>query len=319
MTTPFEFLAARFTVGRRGLRWATSAALFMSVVLVITGGIVRVTGSGLGCPTWPACTGDSVVATEAMGIHGAIEFTNRMLTWVLCAAVGWVIIAARLQKPWNRAVTRLGWLQFWMVVLNAVVGGITVLTGLNPYIVAAHFVAATLLITAATWTWHRVRVEQDGPPAVVSARAHRLARWLVGVTALLVVVGTVVSGAGPHAGDSRDVYRIPISWTAVTWVHGVIAVLVFAIAIALLRSLSPTDRTARFRTAVFLVVFFAQGLVGLVQSLTGLPELVVALHLLGAALVWVGALRVLLDAPDKVRTFDAPAAVDGKAAPVVAN
>lgn len=295
--TPFTLLADRFSVGRRGLYWATGAALLMSFVLMVTGGIVRVTGSGLGCPDWPSCTDDSITTTAAMGMHGAIEFTNRMLTWVLCAAVGWSIIASRLHKPHDVVTTRLAWSQFWMVMLNAVIGGITVITGLNPYTVALHFVAATALLTAATVTWHRVRAADLPRPDPVGERSHRLGRVLLAASALVVVMGTIVTGTGPHAGDSNEVDRIPLNWTAVTWVHGVAAVVVLLVAIALYRSLPAAARTARFRVGAFFAVLAFQGAIGLFQSLTALPELVVVLHLLGAALVWAGAVRVALDTP----------------------
>ncbi|CAM5735041.1 Heme A synthase OS=Streptomyces alboniger OX=132473 GN=CP975_08185 PE=4 SV=1 [Streptomyces alboniger] len=126
---PLAFIAERWTPTPRTVRRAALAALVMSVLIVVTGGAVRLTGSGLGCPTWPKCTDDSLTATGAMGFHGAIEFGNRMLTYVLCAAVGWAIIAARSEKPYRRGLTRLGWAQFWVVMSNAVLGGIVVLVG----------------------------------------------------------------------------------------------------------------------------------------------------------------------------------------------
>lgn len=158
---PFAFIASRWTPSPRIVQRAASAALLMSVAIVVTGGAVRLTGSGLGCDTWPKCTDDSLIATPAQGFHGAIEFGNRMLTYVLCAAVGWVILAARSAKPWRRTLTKLGWVQFAIVMANAVLGGITVMTGLNPYSVAGHFLLATSLITVTTLTWQRTR---EGTP-----------------------------------------------------------------------------------------------------------------------------------------------------------
>ena len=297
MSTPFDWLAERYTVSRRGLRWATTAAMVMSVVLMVTGGVVRVTGSGLGCPDWPYCDEGTIWTTQELGIHGVIEFGNRMLTWVLSAAVGWAIIAARLQKPHDRSITRLAWSQFWMVMLNAVIGGVTVLTGLNPYIVAVHFVAATALLTTTVLTWNRVRVADYGPPAPVNAKSRRLGIGVLVSTGLVLVVGTLVTGTGPHSGDPDPVHRIPINLTAITWVHGSLAAIVLAIAVTLLLSLHKSDTTARLRTFVFLGVLALQGGIGIVQSLTGLPAELVSLHLFGAALLWIGALRVFLDTP----------------------
>ncbi len=166
---PLAFIAARWTPDPRTVRRAALVALVMSVVIVVTGGAVRLTGSGLGCPTWPKCTEDSLTNTSEMGVHGVIEFGNRLLTYVLCAAVGWAIIAARSQKPFRRGLTRLGWAQFWIVMGNAILGGIVVLVGLNPYTVAAHFLLSTALIAVATVMWQRTR-EGDAAPRPWSAR-----------------------------------------------------------------------------------------------------------------------------------------------------
>ncbi|MEV4580383.1 COX15/CtaA family protein [Nonomuraea jabiensis] len=144
MTTPFQWLATRVSFERAALRRAAAAGLATSVMIILTGGIVRVTGSGLGCDGWPNCSEGSFAATPEMGVHAAIEFSNRLLTGVVCAAVGWLIVVARLQRRPVPALTRWGWVQFWIVILNAVVGGITVWARLSPYIVAAHFLAAVL-------------------------------------------------------------------------------------------------------------------------------------------------------------------------------
>jgi cytochrome c oxidase assembly protein subunit 15 len=271
--------------------------LIVSVLIVLGGGVVRVTGSGLGCPTWPACDATSLAPTPELGIHAVIEFTNRMLTTVLCLAVAWVIVAARLQKPRNRSITRLAWSQFWLVVANAIAGGITVLTALNPYVVAFHFMMAIALLTTTALTWHRAH-EAPNPDTRISPTSRRLS-WALGIcTLVLVTAGTLVSGSGPHSGDSIDVPRMGIDWTAIAWVHGILGAGTLGLAIALWVSLRGNSHAARprARTVAFIVVVLAQGLIGVVQALTSLPDILVALHLLGAALVWVGVLRVLLDA-----------------------
>lgn len=297
MNTPLGWAAARWALSPRALRWASTAALIVSIVIIFTGGLVRVTGSGLGCPDWPTCDGVNIAASPELGIHGAIEFGNRMLTTVIVVAVGWVIIAARLQRPRVRSLTRLAWSQFWLVVANAVAGGVTVLVGLNPWVVALHFVLAIALLATTTLTWHRVHENRDVTSELLSPRTRTLSWALVGATAVLIIAGTLVTGSGPHAGDSADVPRMGFDWATVASVHGIIGSSVAVIAIALLVSLGvgERDRLARRRLVVFLVVIAAQGLAGVIQSLTGLPEALVSFHLLGAALVWVGALRVLLD------------------------
>jgi cytochrome c oxidase assembly protein subunit 15 len=294
--TPLGLLADRVVLGDRALRWSTTAALLVSILIVVTGGVVRITGSGLGCPTWPVCEAGSLTTTPALGIHGFIEFSNRALTSVLVAAVAWVIVSARLQPIRQRPLTRLAWSQFWLVVVNAVAGGLTVLAGLNPYFVAVHFVLAFALLTTTTLTWHRAR--QSAAATAVGAAGGPTAWLLAAVAAVLVVLGTVVTGAGPHSGDSADVPRMGVSWTAVTAVHGTSAMVVLALAVVLLLQLrrrAASTALARRRVAVLLAVLVAQALIGIVQALTGLPGAFVVAHLLGAALVWVGVLRVLLD------------------------
>lgn len=313
MATPFSYLADRLSLSPRALHLASLTALIVSIIIVFTGGVVRVTSSGLGCPTWPACDPSSLAPTAQLGIHGVIEFSNRLLTGVIVAAVGWVIVAARLQRPRDRAITRLAWSQFWLVVANAVAGGVTVLTSLNPWVVAMHFVMAVALLTTTTLTWQRARdVSHDGARGRssrdrvasdsvtggtrMSQTASALSWVLAGATLVLVLAGTLVSGSGPHSGDSAAVPRMPFNWTGITVVHGILGAATLAIAVALWLVLSRNrDRTARRRVSAFLVVTVLQAAVGVTQAFTGLPEILVAIHLLGAALVWVGVLRVLLE------------------------
>ncbi|WP_053755573.1 COX15/CtaA family protein [Streptomyces sp. MMG1533] len=293
---PLAFIAERWTPTPRTVQRAALAALVMSVVIVVTGGAVRLTGSGLGCPTWPKCTADSLTATSAMGFHGAIEFGNRMLTYVLCAAVGWAIIAARAEKPSRRGLTRLGWAQFWVVMSNAVLGGIVVLVGLNPYTVAAHFVATSALIAIATVMWQRTREGDGTPRPLVGKSVQQLVWFLVAASVLLILVGTVVTGAGPHAGDSSEVERMPLDWETVSKVHAVLAWIVVSLTFALWFVLKAVDapKGPLGRTRDLFLILLAQGVIGYVQYFTDLPEILVGLHMLGSALVWIAVLRVLL-------------------------
>jgi cytochrome c oxidase assembly protein subunit 15 len=302
--TPLGWAAARWSLGSRALRWSTSSALVVGILVVLGGGVVRVTASGLGCPTAPLCDGSSLTPIPALGIHGVIEFSNRLVTVLLIVAVGWAIIAIRLQRPWSRSLSRLSWSMFWLVVANAVVGAFSVNLRLNPYIVVAHFLLAMLFLATATVTWHRAR--WPGDRAATVRASHRLLAWaLLSFTAVLIVVGTIVSGAGPHSGDSSDVQRIGVSWITIVWIHAIVATLVIlltVVAIALLRG------TARRRAVTLLVVLLLQWGVGGVQALTGLPAALVAIHLVGAALVWVGALRLLLDADPALLALRTPVA-----------
>ncbi|MGW2961943.1 COX15/CtaA family protein [Streptomyces sp. NPDC001220] len=307
---PLAFIADRWTPDPRTVRRAALAALVMSVVIVVTGGAVRLTGSGLGCPTWPECTDGSLTPTTALSYHSAIEFTNRMLTYVLCAAVGWAIIAARSEKPYRRGLTRLGWAQFWIVMGNAILGGVVVLVGLNPYTVAAHFLLATALITVAALMWQRTR-EGDGAPRPLVGRAVQQLVWaLLTVSLLLIAVGTVVTGAGPHPGDSGEVERIDVSWEGVAELHAVLAWIVVSLTFALwffLRGVN-APQGPRDRTRDLFLILLGQGVIGYVQYFTHLPTILVGLHMFGSCLVWIGVLRVLLSLRERAEvTAEVPA------------
>lgn len=298
---PLAFVAARWTPSPRTLRWATATSLVMSVVIVVTGGAVRLTSSGLGCETWPKCGHDSLVATSAMGVHGAIEFSNRMMTWLVSAAVGWAIVAARAAAPRRRPLTRLAWSQFWLVMGNGVIGGITVLTALNPYTVAGHFLLALGLLTVTTLTWLRAREGDTPPRPLVGKPVKQLVVGVCGLAGLLIAVGTVVSGAGPHAGDSSHVPRMPVAWRTIAQLHANLAWAVLVLTLALwfvLRAVDAPIGPKRRARDLFLVLL-SQGAIGYVQYVTGLPEVVVGVHLLGATLVWVAVLRLLLSVRER--------------------
>ncbi|MER5890101.1 COX15/CtaA family protein [Streptomyces sp. NPDC001941] len=311
--TPLALIARRWTPSPQVLRRAALSAVVMSVVIIVTGGAVRLTGSGLGCDTWPKCTDDSLIVTPEQGYRGMIEFGNRMLTYVLSAAVGWAIIAARSTKPWRRGLTRLGWLQFWIVASNAVIGGITVWLGLNPWTVAGHFLAANALLTVTVVTWHRTG-EGDGTPRVRVPKPVRQLSWLItGVSVVLIVLGTGVTGSGKHAGDSSDVPRMPWSWTDAAHIHAAAAWVLCALAVAMWLVLrvvdAPDDLRARARD--LLVVLLAQGVIGYVQYFTQVPELLVGLHMLGSALMWIAVLRLALSLRERpVTTAEIPAQAD---------
>ncbi|WNI25428.1 COX15/CtaA family protein [Streptomyces sp. ITFR-16] len=310
---PLQYIADRWTPSDRTVRRAAMAAVVMAVLIVVTGGAVRLTGSGLGCPTWPKCTDESLTATSAMGFHGAIEFGNRMLTYVLCAVVGWAIIAARSAKPGRRSLTRLGWVQFWVVMGNAVLGGVVVLVGLNPYTVAAHFLLSTALLAVAVVMWQRTREGDEAPRPLVGKAVAQLTWLLVVAAGLLIAVGTVVTGAGRHAGDSSDVHRIPIDWKTIAQLHADLAWVVVALTVALWFVLKAVDAPVGplHRARDLFLILMGQGVIGYVQYFTDTPEILVGLHMFGSCLVWIGVVRVLLSLRE--RPLTAPA-VPGPAA-----
>ncbi|MFB8240396.1 heme A synthase [Kitasatospora purpeofusca] len=298
-TTPFSLLAERWQPSAAMVKRAAFAALVMSVVIVVTGGAVRLTASGLGCTTWPRCTDESLTPTAEMGFHGVVEFTNRMLTYVLSAAVGWAIVAARCARPRRRGLTKLGWAQFWLVMSNAVLGGITVLTGLNPYTVALHLIAAMALVWVATLMWERSK-EGDGPARpLVAEPIKRLSYALVGVIGLLVAAGTLVTGAGHHPGTPKDnkmVPRIPLDYDRLAQAHADLAFLSIGLSIAVIFVFAAVKAppAARARARELVIGLLLQGVIGFVQYFTDVPELLVGLHMLGATLIWIAALRIPL-------------------------
>jgi heme a synthase len=305
---PLAWIAARWTPKPETVRRAALAALVMSVVIVVTGGAVRVTASGLGCPTWPTCNGESLLGTREMGFHHTIEISNRMLTYVLCAAVGWVIIAVRAQRqPPRRGVYRLAWAQFWVVVFNAVWGGLTVLTKLNPYVVSFHFLLSAALITVAVLTWQRLGEGDASRRPLVGKPVRQLGQLLVAATAVLIVVGTLVSGAGPHPGESSGSYtvrRIPVDWKTIAQLHADFAWVVVGLTVALWFVLRAVDAPAgpQARARDLFLVLMGQGVIGYVQYFTHLPAALVDLHMFGACLVWIATLRVLLSFRERPRT-----------------
>lgn len=276
------------------LRPLALASLIANIGLIVTGGAVRLTGSGLGCPTWPKCTEASYTTTQAMGVHGVIEFGNRLLNFVLVAvALGCLIEAVRLRpRRWSLIVLSVGVLAY--IPVQAVLGGITVLTKLNPWVVGLHFLASIGLITVAYALWRRT-AEGDRPPRLLVPVPLRQLGALVAIAgAAVIAVGVVVTGSGPHAGDEHA-KRTGLDPAAVSQAHADLVFLMIGLSVALVLALravhapAPAVRAA----AGLLVIELAQGLIGFVQYFTHLPVVLVGVHLLGAALVWVGVLNVL--------------------------
>ena len=229
------------------LRRVALASVAANVGIVITGGAVRLTGSGLGCPTWPQCTEESFTFTPEMGIHGAIEYGNRLLTVVvgLVALLG--VVTALAQRPRRSRVTRLAIVAFLGIPAQAVLGGITVLTGLNPWIVGAHFLLSMAVIAVAFAFWVAAR-EGDGPVVPAVPRWLRgLAGLLPAVSAAVLAVGTVVTGSGPHAGDP-EAGRNGLNPDAVSQLHVDLVFLLIGLSVAMwfaLRAVGAEKAAAR--------------------------------------------------------------------------
>ncbi|MFJ6279029.1 COX15/CtaA family protein [Arthrobacter subterraneus] len=272
------------------VRGLALASLVSQILIVVTGGAVRLTASGLGCPEWPRCTAESMVATPEMGMHGVIEFGNRLLTFVLTA-----IAIAMLVSLWNMRRTRRDLFIPAVVLLagipaQAVVGGITVLTQLNPWVVGWHFIISMILIVVATVLVNRARLTDAETGADTEPRAAPLLRQLLvaaaGLVAAAVLLGVVVTGSGPHAGDSGAA-RNNLNPDLMTRIHAAPVYLLVLTVVLLVVAAYRLRVAPRLRGALVLlaVVVLAQGAVGYLQHFLHLPVALVALHMLGASLL----------------------------------
>jgi heme a synthase len=284
----------RVVRGPYALRGWSIVSLVMNIVIVVTGGLVRLTGSGLGCPTWPRCTEDSYVSHPELGIHGAIEFGNRLFTLVLIIAAALTVVSAMLYRENGRPRPDLRWLAGGLALgipLQGVIGGITVLTQLNPYVVGLHLLLSMVLIALAVWlvrkAWHLA-------PARVSGLSVAATRVTVVLMWLAIWLGTLVTGSGPHAGD-ENAPRNGLDAMLLTGLHsGMVYATIAAsvICFVLLRS----------RAAVLLLlVEVVQGGIGVAQYQLGLPIWLVALHLLGASLAIATVTNLMLSVTRSTR------------------
>ena len=274
----------------RLLRWFALAAIVTNVVIVATGGVVRVTGSGLGCIDWPTCDGTNIAPVaggDHAGWQAAVEFGNRLLTFPVLAAAVLTWWQVRRTRPHTATVEYLAWVLPLGVIAQAVVGGVTVLTGLSPYTVAAHFLLSMVLIAAAVVLHDRVRPQAAvAPPARGVQHATTV---IVLVAAVVLVLGTLVTGSGPHGGDVNaprlglDIRVMALAHADAVWL--LIGVTAATVAVTW-RSGPPRLRSA---VRLLLALQLAQGGVGYLQYWLGIPPTLVSLHIVGAALVWLAA------------------------------
>ena len=275
----------------RVLAPATGFLLFLQAALVVTGGAVRLTGSGLGCPTWPECTPGSYTpvphqAEEAL--HVWIEFANRLLTFVLVIAA--VVVLAAVLRTGRKDLRGLALGQFLGIFGQGVLGGITVLTDLHPLPVAGHLILSIILIAGAT----SLRAQRFAPKVAEkpASLTKKIASVHVMTSFAVIVLGTLVTGSGPHAGDEKA-RRFGFDIQTVAWIHADVVILLLGTTFAFFVATGTSVATKR-RLKIFTVIALAQGAIGYIQYFTGIPEVLVAAHLLGATLVWIAAWRVWL-------------------------
>lgn len=276
---------------RRALSPASAFLLFSQSAIVVTGGAVRLTSSGLGCPTWPECVPGSYtpVPNQAEGqLHAWIEFGNRLLTFILVLSALITLIAVLRSGRRDLRILAVG--QFLGIFAQGVLGGVTVLTNLNPFAVASHYLLSTILIAASVSLYTRRHIP------CIKKSSHRqsdlFSRWHVVGAFIVVVLGTILTGAGPHAGDV-DAPRIDLRIQTAALMHGLAVILLLLITVAFFRA-DKTGHETKELLVKFFLISIAQGGIGFIQYLQGVPELLVALHLVGAVLVWIGAWKIWL-------------------------
>jgi cytochrome c oxidase assembly protein subunit 15 len=282
-------------------------SLALQIVLVGTGGAVRLTASGLGCPTWPGCESGSFINTPELGIHGVIEFSNRMLTVVLSIVVILVFLVVLRMRKARPDLFALTLIQGLSIPFQAVVGGITVLSGLNPYVVGSHFLVSVLLVILTTILVYRVYNGRSGKGFQVPSWyvvGTILTAIFVGVT---VILGVLTTGSGPHAGDNSNATALAprngLDQALLQNIHSIPAYVTFGLTLALVLTAyiyatvkheRPRWRCVRFYSVGLLAVEMVQIIVGITQAKQGLPIALVNIHLVLAAILVAAVTGLLL-------------------------
>ncbi len=272
--------------------------VFTQSAIVFTGALVRITGSGLGCSTWPECTPGSYTPTPDQPeapLHAWIEFGNRLLTFVLL--INALALMFTILKSGKRELRKLGALQILGILAQGVLGGVTVLTALNPATVAAHFLLSIILIAGALSL--RQRAHGKSPIEITLIPLVSKLIWLhLLLTALVIFAGTIVTGSGPHAGDSAA-ERFNLDSRTMAWIHADLVIALLGVSITLLIAIrlglaGQARQVLSGRIQIFLIVALAQGGIGYIQYFTKLPEALVAAHIIGSIAVWLSAWNLFI-------------------------
>jgi heme a synthase len=288
------------------MRRLALASVIADTAIMSTGAAVRLSSSGLGCPDWPRCSAADIVASKNAGqtlLNTWIEFSNRLLTFPLAIIAGLVFIAAWRYRPGGmkrRDVFWLGLAQPVGVVAQAVIGGFLVLSKLNPALVSVHFLVSASIVAAAV-TLHVRCTEGSGPPVLVVRRDLRLISVaLVGVTAVMLAAGTVVTGTGPLAGHA-DTPRYKFPLEGVTQLHADIGWLLCGLTVALVLGLRVSGAPPPAMRAGWIVIcaLLLQGMIGYIQYFNHLPAGLVWVHVTGAVIVWIAVLRLFFAMRDR--------------------
>ena len=307
----------RGPISPEAYRRITVVALFALGAIIVTGAAVRLTGSGMGCPTWPQCEDGSLVPRGATGEHGWIEFLNRLVTGLVSLAVALAVLGSLRRRPRRQDLTRWSWGLVAGVFAQALLGGLVVFLHVAPIAVAGHYLLSAVLMWNAVVLHHKAS-EPEGhrrpratPALLVRSRA------MVALAGLVLVTGTLVTGAGPHGGDEAA-DRLDLAVTTVARVHSLAVWAFLALVVVVLVGLErgDADPAVRGTGRVLVGLVAAQGGLGYLQYFTGVPELLVGGHVLGSVLVWVVALRFHLALTEPLPSVAPAGAVPGPAAPV---
>ncbi|OBK22255.1 hypothetical protein A5634_07770 [Mycobacterium asiaticum] len=272
-------------------RLIAAAVILTQGGIAVTGAIVRVTASGLGCPTWPQCFPGSftpVAVAEVPRIHQAVEFGNRMITFAVVVAAALAVIAVTRARR-RREVLVYAWLMPASTVVQAIIGGITVRTGLLWWTVAIHLLASMTMVWLSVLLYVKIGELDDGVVAVLVPKPLRLLTVLSAVNlAVVLITGTLVTAAGPHAGDkspSRTVPRLEVQINTLVHAHSSLLVSYLSLVVGLGFGLWAVHagRALMQRLGVLVALIFAQAAVGIAQYYTGVPAVLVAIHVAGAA------------------------------------
>jgi cytochrome c oxidase assembly protein subunit 15 len=295
-TSRFAALAGRVDRFRHWTRGILIANLIGQIGIIGTGGAVRLTESGLGCSTWPQCEPGSFTPQfhEATTLHPYIEFGNRTLTGVLSVIAVLLAVAVCTDLRRSRSYRLLGLVPIVGVLAQAVIGGVVVLLDLHPGWVSLHFGVSGALVAASLYVLHRHGEGDAFPTLVVGPRVRALAWTLAGLTAVVVVLGVLTTGAGPHSGDAEVGYRFAIDPALLTRWHAAAVWVFVAALVAYLVAVRGGPVAVRRAALTLLAITLAQGAIGYVQYFTDLPELLVGLHMIGAALLIAGTTRAWL-------------------------
>jgi cytochrome c oxidase assembly protein subunit 15 len=287
----------------------TAVALALLLAIVVTGAAVRLTGSGMGCPTWPSCEDGSLVPRGETGANGWIEFLNRVFTGAVSVAVALAVLCARRRVPYRADLTRLAWGLVAGVFAQVLLGGLVVALHVAPLAVAGHYLVSAVLIANAAWLHHRAG-EPDGwiRHARATPGVQRGTRVMLVLASLVLVTGTLVTGSGPHSGDEAA-DRLPFAVVTVARIHSITVWCFLAVALAVLHraTTGDADPSAVGRGRLLIGAIVAQGALGYAQYAAGVPESMVAAHVLGSVLVWLAVLRFHLALTEPVPDEREPA------------